>query len=304
MIFKRVIILVLVILVLIPVGVLAQDTGEIERMHIDIWPEYDRPEVLVIYRITLSSVMTLPAEISIRIPKTVGKPYNVAMKDIDGLLYPINYQTDNDDQWLRITFFTPSPDLQIEFYDPYDSCGDNLRCYYFVWPGDYKVDSLTITVQQPLNSKDMDIIPDMGSGQLRPDELRYYTTLVGTLRKNESYSIDIRYKKTDDTLSASMQPVEPISPIDQDTAGRTSFQEMLPWVIGVLGMIMIIGVGLWVWSSDWKVRSNIKTAPPASVNKGTKQPNSEQVIYCNKCGKRASKGDVYCRTCGEKLFAE
>ena len=129
MIFKRVIILVLVILVLIPVGVLAQDTGEIERMHIDIWPEYDRPEVLVIYRITLSSVMTLPAEISIRIPKTVGKPYNVAMKDIDGLLYPINYQTDNDDQWLRITFFTPSPDLQIEFYDPYDSCGDNPVSY-------------------------------------------------------------------------------------------------------------------------------------------------------------------------------
>lgn len=295
---------VLFLLLLITQSAFAQNDSEIERLHIDIWPEYDQPEVLVIYRITLSPVMSLPAEFSIRIPKTVGKPYNVAMKDIDGLYYPLNYTTINEGQWLRITFFTPSSDLQIEFYDPFNSCGEDQRCYNFNWPGDYSIESLTITVQQPLNSKDMQILPDMGTGQLRQDELRYFTTLVGALDKNEPYSVQISYEKSDDTLSASVQPVEPIAPINQETAGRTSFQEILLWIVGVFGLVMIIGVGFWVWSSGWKMKQAMPPAQPGINETVIEQGHDEYVMYCNQCGKRASKGDVYCRTCGEKLLPD
>ena len=298
------IIILLLTLILAPHVVNAQDSGEIERMHIDIWPEYDRPEVLVIYRISLSSVMSLPAELSIRIPKTVGKPFNVAMKDIDGLLYSLNYELINEDQWLRIKLISPSPDLQIEFYDPIYDCGENKHCYRYDWPGDYSIDSLTITVQQPLNSSNMQIEPNMGTGLLRPDELLYYTTLVGSLKKRETYSLQISYEKTDDTLSVSMQPVEPVEPLTQGTTGRTSVQEMLPLVAALAGLIMIISVGYWVWSSGWRFKPTTQQEPKQNSAREPVPGGSEVIVYCHQCGKRANASDLYCRTCGSKLHPE
>ena len=293
-----------IILVLTTQVVNAQDDNVIERLHIDIWPEYDRSEVLVIYRISLASVMDLPAEFSIRIPKTVGKPNTVAMKDIDGLLYPLNYSIDNEGQWLRISFITPSSDLQIEFYDPYFSCGDHTRCYNFEWPGDYSISALTISVQQPLNSKNMQIVPNMGTGQLRPDKLRYYTLVASTVNTEEEFSVNLSYEKTDNTLSASMQPVEPVEPIDQDTAGRISFQEMLPWAFGIVGLIMIIGVGFWVWSSGWNLKPKNRHIINNTESNYIDTRNIKEERYCNHCGKRAADGDIYCRTCGEKIVAD
>ncbi|MHB1119312.1 MAG: hypothetical protein ACYC11_04545, partial [Bellilinea sp.] len=58
----------------------AQSDLVLESMDIGLWPEYDRPDVLVIYRMTLANEVPLPAQMSIRIPREAGAPYNLAMK--------------------------------------------------------------------------------------------------------------------------------------------------------------------------------------------------------------------------------
>ena len=62
-----------------------QNPLEISQMEINIWPEYDQLETLVIFRISFSSMTSFPAKVSVRIPSSAGDPYMVAMKDLDGL---------------------------------------------------------------------------------------------------------------------------------------------------------------------------------------------------------------------------
>src|SRR5574340_1124707 len=96
----------------------AQSGMVFENLDIGLWPEYDRADVLVIYWITLPSDMSLPAQVSVRIPRTAGAPYNLAMKDMDGLLYNLAYTTEVQDEWIKVTFSSPSAEVQVEYYDP------------------------------------------------------------------------------------------------------------------------------------------------------------------------------------------
>jgi hypothetical protein len=68
--------------------VLAQDDVSFSKLEIDLWPEYDRPEVLVIYRISLDPAASLPADLTLRIP--VDAQVNaVAARQADGGLFNI-----------------------------------------------------------------------------------------------------------------------------------------------------------------------------------------------------------------------
>ena len=66
--YKKIILTILIILfVSIPTAG-AQESPSLESLAIDLWPEYDKPGVLVIYKAVLSPEVTLPAEITLRIP--------------------------------------------------------------------------------------------------------------------------------------------------------------------------------------------------------------------------------------------
>ena len=82
----------------------AQSVVEFDLLQVDIWPEYDRPEVLVIYRMSLADTVSLPAQISLHIPAAAGQPYNVANQDVDGMLYNLEYSLTPEGDWVRVTF--------------------------------------------------------------------------------------------------------------------------------------------------------------------------------------------------------
>jgi hypothetical protein len=107
--------LLLLLTIGFPGSVNAQNETELSKMVINIWPEYDRPGVLVFYRITLASQTNLPATVSIRIPRAAEKPFNVAMKDVDGRLDNLQFTTITDGDWVRVTFTTPVPEVQFEY---------------------------------------------------------------------------------------------------------------------------------------------------------------------------------------------
>ncbi|MCX8026088.1 MAG: hypothetical protein N3A60_12880, partial [Thermanaerothrix sp.] len=197
---------------------LAQNEIALASLEIDLWPEYDRPEMLVIYRITLDNTVKLPAQLTLRIPAAVGAPYNVAYEDTaDGMLYNLNYSTRIDGEWLWLTFTTPSPTLQVEYYDPSLKKEGALRTFEYLWPGDYAVRDLTVVVQQPPTATAWTLIPSMGRGVIGNDGLTYYHYAVGELKAGTSFVLRLRYEKANDDLSAPMQAVQPAAPIE--TAG-------------------------------------------------------------------------------------
>jgi hypothetical protein len=82
------------IVLLVPVSVQAQGKLHLSLVSVDIWPEYDRPAVLMIYHITLAPDTVLPASLSLRVPS--GAEINaVAVVDATGNLINAPYDSTN-----------------------------------------------------------------------------------------------------------------------------------------------------------------------------------------------------------------
>jgi hypothetical protein len=105
----------------------------LDALEIDFWPEYDQPSMLVIYRLTLAAETGMPATLALRIPTSVGTPYNVAYKDADGQLYNLTYTRDVQGDWTLITFTTITNQVQAEYYDPALAKAGTRRTYAFEW---------------------------------------------------------------------------------------------------------------------------------------------------------------------------
>lgn len=277
----------------------AETQPVIDRLQVDIWPEFDRPEVLVIYHITLASEVSLPVKLSLRLPKSSGGPGNLAMKDTDGLLYNLDYtSTTPPGDWMVVTFTAPSAEVQLEYYDSDLKRSGIQRTYQFTWPADYTVSSLTVTVQQPTNASNMQISPNMGAGRLAADGFNYYTSVLGEDKAGAQLILQLSYDKTDNDLSSTSQPVQAVLPVNTSTNGRTSLQGLLPWIFGGLGVVMVGGAGIWFWQV---YRMKNDSAHRRHSHAAVASRNGKTAVYCHQCGREAGPGDTYCRSCGTRL---
>jgi hypothetical protein len=281
--------------------------GEIvlSNLEVDLWPEYDRPTVLVIYHLTMAQGTQLPANLALRIPAESGDPYNVAYRDTDGLLYNIAYTRSIEGQWATIHFTSPTNEVQFEYYDPGLKKNGAARTYTYQWPGDYAVTSLAIQVQQPVGATAMQITPALGSPMAGENNLIYYKSIVGSAPQGKSFSVSLSYQKSIEDLSAQSLKVQPATPINDQTAGRMTVNQIYPWVIGAAGILLIAGGGWWYWQSGRTLRTaglpRKRHAAPAQEKELESEVDSSSDIYCHQCGKRAAPGDIFCRSCGTRL---
>lgn len=285
----------------------SQQVGEIifENVSVEIWPEYDKPEVLIIYRATLSAEVGLPAALRFRIPTAVGKPFAVAWQATDKALYDINYDTTPAGEWTEVEFTTPAPDIQIEYYDPGLKKAGNRREFTYRWPGTYAVQNLSLQVQQPHNASNMQFAPYAGSGRAGDNGLIYYSLLVGKVDAGTSFKLDVSYDKPDDTLTnpKQFQPAKPSQPLDNGASGRMALDQYLPWGVGGLGFLLIAAGIFWYWKTG-RISSNKTFKRPRHSGTEKQAPDSElgsEIIFCHQCGKKAGPRDTFCRTCGSKL---
>lgn len=316
---KRILTLLAVTLIL-AVGFLptaatyAQADTKLESLRVDIWPEYDRPAALVIYNVTLSPEVSLPAPMTFRIPAAAGRPYAVAWQAPDQGLYDLKYEMDAAGDWIEINFSTPAPDLRLEFYDPEIQKNGSQRTFLFNWPGDYAVDNLSVVVQQPMNATNMTLRPDAGGGRAAGDGLIYHTLVAGPVNAGTTFELTITYDKSDDTLTnpQQFQPAQPVQPVDGSTAGRVTLDQTLPWAVGGAGILLIAGGLIWYWRTNaagrmpqerGSRRHDRSRSPTAETGPsvGTPTAAAGPSAFCHQCGKKASPGDVFCRSCGAKL---
>lgn len=280
----------------------AQSSTPLESVVIQILPEFDRPDVLVIYRLTLAASVSLPAQVSLRIPRVAGAPYNVAWEDVDGLLYNLAYTTEVRGDWLQITFTTPSANIQVEYYDPRLEREQTLRKFTYEWNGDFKVENVVVSVQQPANAEKMQAYPGFDAGQRLSDGFVYFTNTVGKVEAGVIFKVNLRYEKADDSLSVGMLPVQPAQPLDDNTPGRTVASGLLPVFLLVIGGVLLVVLVSWILirrdreSSSPARRHRHKRSAPARVAE-----DGSQGVYCHQCGRRAEAGDLFCRTCGVRL---
>jgi hypothetical protein len=117
------------------------------------------------------------------------------------------------------------------------------------------------------------------------------------LEAGEELPIRVTYTKSSDRLGVSDQPLE-TGEVDENTQGRVSLNNYLPYILGGLGVLLILAGGLYFWQS-----SKGKSAPRRRHRRREESSDGGEV-YCHQCGKRAQSGDRFCRTCGTRLRKE
>jgi hypothetical protein len=299
-------ILVLAALSAAPGG--AQAEVKLAALEVDLWPEYDRPSMLVIYRITLPATTALPVDLEVRIPAATGGPSAVAAEQTtaEGApgLFDLTYTFETDGDWGVIQLKATSPQIQIEYYDPGLAKDGAARSFTYRWPGDYAVDALSIQVQQPTGAGNMLISPSFGQGVQGNNGLLLFNKQVGVMPAGQSFDVEIEYQKADDSLTVSGLDTQPSAPLTT-TPGQDTFKAALPWILGGLGLVLIVGGGLWYWQSGKNRNGGRSPARrrhrPAAAREAAA---AAEGTYCHQCGKRAAAGDRFCRACGAQLRLE
>ncbi|MGB9673785.1 MAG: zinc-ribbon domain-containing protein [Anaerolineales bacterium] len=280
----------------------AQTPLVLRTLEVDLWPEYDRPSVLVIYHITLPADLKLPQELKIRIPTAAGEPNAVAVREADGSLLKIAYTRKVLGDWSEISFSATMPQIQLEYYDPSLKKSANERNFVYQWQGDYAINELIIQVQQPLGASGMTITPNMSKSSTGNDGLTYYSTEAGELDAGQSFQVSLTYQKSNDNLSAESLQVQPSVPIGNVITTRRRLINYLPFILGGLGFLLIIGAAFWwYWQSGIGKSSAKGTRHKRRLVIAAEEVIPQGIVYCPHCGKRALPGDRFCRTCGTKL---
>jgi hypothetical protein len=281
----------------------AQPTVEFESLIVEIWPEYDQPSVLVIYRITLTAQSSLPAQVTMRIPKAAEKPFAVAVENVSGMLEdaPVSKQ-EIDGDWIKVTFTATAPNLQLEYYDPSIIRTGTRRDFSYTWPADYRVKRFTMRVQQPTGATGLALEPAMTTQTLTDGGFTYQVRDIGSVEPGTPRKLaQISYSKADDTLSSTPQSVQPKQPVSTTSNGSTTINDLTPWLLLGASALLLVGGGVWYY------QSNRKPEVKQHVNRRRPSRRTEEVatadgnIYCHQCGRRAGPGDVFCRTCGTRL---
>ncbi len=285
-----------------PTAAQAQDTVTLSKMELDLWPEYDKPSMLVIYHLFLAPGTTLPANVSLHIPASAGDPYNLAVRETDGQLYNLAHSRTVQGDQAVISFTTPGQEIQFEYYDPQLTRNGSTRSYTYRWPGDYAIAALTIQVQQPIGATGMQISPSLGTGLSGDGGVVYYTGIEGAIQAGQTFNVKLSYQKDNDKLSVEALQVVPSTPISDNTVGRSPTpKDVLPWIFGGLGVLLVAGGVFWYIRAGQEESSGGRKRHVSKRVNGELLAASDDSLYCHECGKRAVPGDLFCRACGTRL---
>ncbi|NPA26015.1 MAG: zinc ribbon domain-containing protein [Chloroflexi bacterium] len=295
----------------------AQPVERLRQVLVELWPEYDRPEMLVLYFIRLPEDTLLPAEVALRIPARVGDPFAVAVR-VSPDAPPINaaYTTKVEGEWQWVYITANALDVQLEYYDKLEREGDTRR-YTFVWPGGVAVDRFVVSVQQPATATMLTLDPPEDTREPGVEGLMHFVKDFGALRAEDQIQLTVTYVKPDDVLSVEkinppqMQatPAGGTAPAPAETGRGFSLAEQFvrwgPWVLGGLGLFLLILAGWMFWRSQAEVvpkssasrRRRLRFKPKAPAG----EPEEAEARYCPQCGTRARPGDRFCRMCGTPL---
>jgi hypothetical protein len=273
----------------------AQSEITLPLVSVQLWPEYDQPSMLVLTDFEIPSDTTLPVDLTFSIPKDANL-IAVASYTSEGNLADAIFDGPRvNGDWKTFTVTMTTFAARFEYYDALNLTGEK-RTYSYLWYGRYAVDQFNIRILKPLDTVAVLTQPSLPSVS-QENDLKFYVGDPIPLEDGEKFKLDVEYDKTSNSLVVESQGVQPAAPVDENTPGRVSLNNFLPYVIGVLGVIMFIGGSVYFWRTSRKPSGKPRRNPSLRAESGKGNPDA----YCAQCGSRAKSGDRFCRTCGARL---
>jgi len=288
---------------------LAQTPPALSAMEIELWPEYDKPSVLVIFRGTVAPNVPLPVTLTFEIPSKFT-PLAVAYQDPQGLLYDLKYTTTASVSTTALTFSVPTNSFQFEYYDTTLDTTTPSRKFNFGWRTSYPIQALSLVVQQPVNASNFSTTPKTESS-VGADGLTYFKQIRSNVSANEPITLEMAYTKNDSILTAStVKPpaAEPVS-IATPAASSSNNQTLIITIIAALAVVAVFGGVVWAVRNREESAASPESAPRRHKEKGH-PPRPKEVnpaksgtaaAFCHQCGEPAAPDDNFCRKCGTQI---
>ena len=287
-------------------------TPEIAQVLVELWPEYDRPEVLVLYQVRLTPETPLPTEVTFRLPPYITEMHVVAVEE-NGQLFEappeiFSLRQDADAAWLTLSISTPN--FQFEYYDPLIlSQQAQTRTLDFTFAAPYDVDLAIFQIQEPAASQNFVLNPAAQNSFIGNDGLKYSSVERLEMAVGDMASLAATYQR--DTTALSVQlladaPVVTQSPgVEQPVeALATSDNRNFGYLLIVIGAVLFLGaIGSWWWSKKRAVPQQHLVGQKTNrrrVRTGRQKikRDTSPATYCYRCGTQFRGEASFCHACG------
>ena len=306
---KRLLILALSLMILAGY-VQAQEEPTLESLEIALWPEFDRPEVLVIYRGLLDADVPLPAPVEIALPAEVGQPTAVAYVDEAGQRFNQQYTTRIEGDRLVVAFELGTLAFQLEYYDalPVDTSGK--RSYTYAYTADYPTASLNLEFQEPPTAQGFVLAPPADAAIEGADGLSYNLVQAGAVASGDAQEWTFSYVKDNSDLTAAGL-VQPEAPAPGTAApGTTAGADPTIWIF-LVAFVTLIAVGVTGYWLGHRTQHASQTVRPASrrrkrrgsgLGDRSQRPSAvQEARFCHHCGAELRSDSTFCHECGTSV---
>ncbi|MDA1183989.1 MAG: zinc ribbon domain-containing protein [Acidobacteria bacterium] len=280
-------------------------------LAIDVWPDYDRPGVLVIYRATLAPESPRPARLVFRIPASAGLPSAVAERPTGGQLLTLQYVRTVEGDTALIELTASQAYVQLEYYDPLIARDSASRSFSFTWHGDFDVQRFEVSLQQPHLAQNFTTVPEAPVATASADGLVYHALSRVGVARGETISVQASYEKVSDQLSvetlsptAVPAPLPALQPTPVTGGGAPPAGETGRVVVGAL----VVAAAAVIAGLMFRTRRQARSAAAASASAratGSALPSESsgeaKKKFCTQCGSGVNRGDRFCRFCGTPI---
>ncbi len=252
--------LALMSVVLVSSAATAETEPRLASLEVALWPEYDRPAVLVMLHARLVPDVALPATVRLPMPVEAGKPHAVAKRTPDGRLLLASHTVNVTGESAIVNVMTDEPEIRLEYY--VDLAGtDPQRRYIFTWPGGINIEQVTYEVLQPIGAEGLSVNPSPGRQSVGDNGLTYYLGDLGPKKPNESFSIGVTYTKTTPALTA-LALQQQGAPVGQAPGGMSpppaatpsGSGGATPWLVALVIGFAVALAGIWVVMSSKRLQ--------------------------------------------------
>src|SRR3990167_8585642 len=164
---------------------------KIGRMKVSIMPEYESPDVLVVYEGKFADKDAFPNQVNFTLPKGVTKLTDVCSLSPGGQHFCQLYNIIDKGEYNETSVKLPYSDFFIDFkYSPFKvKSGKFVRDFEYIIKSIYPVDILEVSIQEPLRKKD----------------LNYYNYTLKDVKQGQDIKFKIKYIKEDNRPSVDIK---------------------------------------------------------------------------------------------------
>ncbi len=170
----------------------------IGRMKVSIMPEYDSPDVLVVYEGKFSDKDAFPNQATFTLPKGVTRLTDVCSLSPGGQHFCQLYDITDKGEYNETTVKLPYSDFFIDFqYSPFKvKSGRVERDFEYAVKSLYPIDALEVSIQEPLRAEDFKISP-VPTGNTEKKGFKYHNYTYKDIKQGQDVKFKINYMKDD-----------------------------------------------------------------------------------------------------------